>query len=139
MEQATTKERSAQTLAKKFALLSAACERGAPEEELYVLPLFSFIMDFSNYFTLICPSSTERYNELMAECDEVELLTSRVPFIARAQSVDVNETLKAMAEMKKEINRLHVELNQLLAESELRAQVAVVNTLPTCKSIQQYV
>lgn len=75
----------------------------------------------------------------MAECDELELGSSRVPLVAHAQAQDVNETIQLIAEMKAEYGRLQEELNKLLIESELRAQVAVVNALPTCKSIQQYV
>lgn len=75
----------------------------------------------------------------MGECDELELTALRVPIVASAQSQDVNETIQTIKEMKDEIVRLHDELNNLLEESELRAQVAVVNALPTCKSIQQYV
>ena len=79
------------------------------------------------------------YREVMADCDELILLANRVPFIVKALSSDVNETIECIQEMKAQAAMLHEELNQLLVENEIRVQVAALNALPPRKALDEYV
>lgn len=75
----------------------------------------------------------------MADCDELTLLSNRVPYVVMAQSTDVKETLECIQEMKAQASALHDELNQLLLENEIRVQVAALNALPTREALHAYV
>jgi regulator of replication initiation timing len=107
-----TKERQSASLVKKFSSFTRAASAGVPEAEL-----------------------VGAYHEVMADCDELILLANRIPFIVKALSSDVNETIECIQEMKAQAAMLHEELNQLLLENEIRVQVAALNALPTRKAL----
>ena len=79
------------------------------------------------------------YNEVMTDCDELTLLANRAAYIAKAQSSDVREIRQTIDAMKQEALTLNAELEVLLKENEIRAQVASLNALPTRDALQAYV
>lgn len=134
-----TKERPALQLSKKFSVFATSCARGATEAELYVLECEASALCWSTFLTEFLSCRVEAYNEVMAECDELSLLTSRAPLIALAQANDVRDTLECISEMKKQAKSLQEELDALLLDAEIRAQVAVLAAIPTRESLMQYV
>lgn len=74
----------------------------------------------------------------MGECDELTLLTKRVPYVIQAQVSDVKGNMACIEQMKIQAAQLRLELDRLLQESEIRLQVASVNSLPPCEVLQAY-
>ena len=82
--------------------------------------------------------SISAYQDVMAECDELTLLTKRVPYVIQAQVSDVKDNMTCIEQMKIQAAQLRLELDRLLQESEIRLQVASVNSLPPCEVLQSY-
>ena len=108
-----TKERQSSQLVKKFSTLTRMISSGQSEEAILTA-----------------------YHDVLADCDELTLLTQRVPYVVMANATDVTETQQSIADMKAQAAEIEVELSLLLKELEVRTHVAALNALPTREVLQ---